>query len=156
MISYITIGVNDIQRVKAFYDAALGTLGHVRIFETESWLGYSLSDGSYMPRIWVCNPIDGNPATVGNGSMVGLHAASAADVDRFHEVALANDGTDDGAPGRRAHYNLGYYLAYVRDPEGNKLSAFCNTDLIKPDGTYDPQPVFLSPSTGSTAERGMS
>ncbi len=145
MISYVTIGVNDIQRVMAFYDAVLGTLGHERIFETESWLGYSLSDGSYMPRIWVCNPIDGNPATVGNGSMVGLHAPSASDVDRFHEVALAHGGTDEGAPGRRADYNRGYYLAYVRDPEGNKLSAFCNTDLIKPDGTYDPQPVFARP-----------
>lgn len=144
MISYVTIGVNDIQRVVKFYDAVLGTLGHERIFETESWLGYSLSDGSYMPRIWICNPIDGEPATVGNGSMVGLHAPSASDVDRFHQVALANGGRDEGAPGRRAHYNPGYYIAYVRDPEGNKLSAFCNTDLIKPDGTYDPQPVFVT------------
>jgi len=141
VISYVTIGVNDIERVKAFYDAVLGALGHVRIFETESWLGYSLADGSYMPRIWVCNPEDGQPATVGNGSMVGLHAASAADVDRFHQEGLAHGGRDEGAPGRRAHYNQGYYLAYLRDPEGNKLSAFCNTELIKSDGTYDPQPI---------------
>jgi catechol 2,3-dioxygenase-like lactoylglutathione lyase family enzyme len=146
VISYVTIGVNDIHRVQGFYDAVLGTLGHKRIYATDSWLGYSQADGSYMPRIWVCNPENGNPATVGNGSMVGLHAASAADVDRFHEVALANGGTDEGAPGRRAHYNQGYYLAYVRDPEGNKLSAFCNTDLIKPDGSYDPQPIFVAPS----------
>lgn len=145
MISYITIGVNDIQRAKPFYDAVLGTLGHTRIYETETWLGYSLADGSYMPRIWVCNPIDGNPATVSNGSMVGLHAPSIEAVDRFHEVALASGGTDEGAPGRRRSYNQGYYLAYVRDPEGHKISAFCNTDLIKEDGTYDPQPIFMPP-----------
>lgn len=145
MISYVTIGVNDIERVVGFYDAALGALGHQRIFRTETWLGYADERGAYMPRIWVCNPIDGSPATVGNGSMVGLHAPSTAGVDRFHAVAIANGGTDEGAPGRRAHYNPGYYLAYVRDPEGNKLSAFCNTDLIKPDGTYDPQPVFSTP-----------
>ncbi len=140
MISYVTIGVNDIQRAMSFYDAVLGTLGHKRIHATDRWLGYSLADDSYTPRIWVCNPENGEPATVGNGSMVGLHAPSAADVDRFHAVALANGGTDEGAPGRRAHYTPGYYLAYVRDPAGNKLSAFCNTEFIKPDGSYDPHP----------------
>lgn len=145
MISYVTIGVNDIQRVIGFYDAILGTLGAERIFETETWLGYAPSDGAYMPRIWVCNPIDGNPATAGNGSMIGLHAPSAEVVDRFHEVGLANGGTNEGDPGRRAHYNPGYYLAYLRDPEGNKLSAFCNTDIIKPDGTYDPQLGLVPP-----------
>jgi catechol 2,3-dioxygenase-like lactoylglutathione lyase family enzyme len=142
MISYVTIGVDDIPAAMRFYDAALGALGHQRLYTTETWLGYSDAEGHYMPRIWVCNPIDGQPATVGNGSMIGLHAPSPADVDRFHAVALAHGGRDEGAPGRRSHYQPGYYLAYVRDPAGNKISAFCNTDLIKPDGSYDPQPVF--------------
>ena len=146
MISYITIGVNDIRRAKVFYDAVLGALGHERIYETPDWLGYCPADGAYMPRIWVCIPENGSTATVGNGSMVGLHAASPADVDRFHAVALASGGTDEGAPGRRARYQSGYYLGYVRDPAGNKLSAFCNTDLIKPDGSYDPQPIFPPPA----------
>ena len=146
MISYITIGVNDIPRAKVFYDAVLGALGHERIYETQDWLGYCPADGAYMPRIWVCIPENGSTATVGNGSMVGLHAASPADVDRFHAVALASGGTDEGAPGRRARYQSGYYIGYVRDPAGNKLSAFCNTDLIKPDGSYDPQPIFPPPA----------
>lgn len=142
MISYVTIGVDDIPAAMRFYDAALGALGHKRLYTTETWLGYADAAGNYMPRIWVCNPIDGLPATVGNGSMVGLHAPSPAAVDRFHAAALAHGGRDEGAPGRRSHYQPGYYIGYVRDPAGNKLSAFCNTDLIKQDGTYDPQPVF--------------
>ena len=147
MISYVTIGVNDIPRARVFYDAVLGALGHKRIYSTDDWLGYSQADGAYMPRIWVCHPIDGRAANVGNGSMVGLHAKSIAEVDRFHAVGLAHGGRDEGAPGRRGHYQPGYYLAYLRDPDGNKLSAFCNTDLIKPDGTYEPQPVFPRPSS---------
>jgi catechol 2,3-dioxygenase-like lactoylglutathione lyase family enzyme len=87
MISYVTIGVNDIPAAMRFYDAALGALGHKRLYTTETWLGYADAEGHYMPRIWVCNPIDGQPATVGNGSMVGLHAPSPADVDRFHAAA---------------------------------------------------------------------
>ena len=126
MISYITIGVNDVARAAKFYDAVLGTLGHHRIYSAPGWLGYVQKDGAYMPRIWVCNPENGHPATVGNGSMVGLHAATPADVDRFHAVALAHGGTDEGKPGRRAHYQAGYYLGYVRDPDGNKLSAVCD------------------------------
>jgi catechol 2,3-dioxygenase-like lactoylglutathione lyase family enzyme len=146
MISYVTIGVNDIPRAMKFYDAALGALGHKRIYTTDTWLGYVQADGAYMPRIWVCIPENGKQATVGNGSMVGLHAPSPADVDRFHAVALAHGGIDEGPPGRRGHYQPGYYLGYVRDPDGNKLSAFCNTDFIKPDGTYDLQPIFRPPS----------
>jgi catechol 2,3-dioxygenase-like lactoylglutathione lyase family enzyme len=150
MISYVTIGVNDIPRARKFYDAVLGALGHRRVYETDDWLGYTDAIGSYMPRIWVCIPIDGNAATVGNGSMIGLHAKSPADVDRFHAVGLAHGGTNEGDPGRRAHYQKGYYLGYLRDPDGNKLSAFCNTDLIKPDGTYDPQPVFPTGGQGGS------
>jgi uncharacterized glyoxalase superfamily protein PhnB len=71
----------------------------------------------------ICNPADGQPARAGNGIMVGLHANSEEQVQAFHAAALANGGTDEGAPGLRP-YGEGYYLAYVRDPVGNKLSAF--------------------------------
>ena len=101
MISYVTIGVDDIQRAMTFYDAVLGTLGHKRIYAADGWLGYSLADGSYMPRIWICNPENGNPAAVGNGSMLGLHAASPADVVKIYgggsnsTISRANvDGSD--------------------------------------------------------------
>ena len=122
MISYVTIGVNDISSARIFYDAVLASLGHVRVYEQPGWLGYTDSVGNYMPRIWVCNPIDGNPATVGNGSMVGLHAKSPAEVDRFHAVALGAGGTDNGGPGERT-YHPGYYGAFVLDPDGNNVEA---------------------------------
>jgi len=62
--------------------------------------------------------------------MVGLHAPSPAIVDRVHAAGLAAGGTNEGGPGRRPHYPQAYYLAYLRDPEGNKISAFCNTDVF--------------------------
>ena len=69
-------------------------------------------------------PFDGEAARAGNGIMIGLHADSPAQVDAFHAAALANGGVCEGPPGFRATYGEGYYLAYVRDPTGNKLSAF--------------------------------
>jgi catechol 2,3-dioxygenase-like lactoylglutathione lyase family enzyme len=147
VISYVTIGVDDIPRAMTFYDAALAALGHKRIYARDDWLGYCLADGAYTPRIWIFQPENSEAATFGNGSMVGLHAPSTADVDRFHAVALASGGRDEGPPGRRDHYNPGDYLAYVRDRAGNKLSAFCTTDLIKSDGTCDPQPISAPPSS---------
>jgi catechol 2,3-dioxygenase-like lactoylglutathione lyase family enzyme len=130
MISYVTIGVNSIEAALPFYDAVMEVLGHERVFLTDTWIGYGLADGVYMPKIWVCMPINGEPATVGNGSMVGLHAASPEIVDRAHAAGLANGGTDEGTPGRRSRYHRGYYIGYLRDPAGNKLSAFCNTDVF--------------------------
>lgn len=130
MISYVTIGVNSIEAALPFYDAVMAVLGHERVFLTDSWIGYGLADGLYMPKVWVCMPIDGEPATVGNGSMVGLHAASPEIVDRAHAAGMANGGTDEGAPGRRSRYHPSYYIGYLRDPAGNKLSAFCNTDVF--------------------------
>ena len=99
MISYVTIGVNDLSSARIFYDAVLGSLGHVRVYERPGWLGYTDAIGNYMPRIWVCNPIDEKPATVGNGSMVGLHAKSPEEVDRFHAAGLAHGGSQRGRSG---------------------------------------------------------
>ena len=130
MISYATIGVDSIERVLPFYDAIMAVLGHRRIHLSDSWIGYAPADGSYMPRLWICTPENGRLATIGNGSMVGLHAPSPAVVDRVHAAGLAAGGANEGDPGRRPHYPQGYYLAYLRDPEGNKLSAFCNTDVF--------------------------
>jgi catechol 2,3-dioxygenase-like lactoylglutathione lyase family enzyme len=128
VISYVTIGSNDIERARRFYDPVLAVFGHKRIYTREDWLGYGPEDGAVRPLIWICRPFDGKLAYHGNGGMVGLHAETPAQVDAFHAAALAHGGSDEGAPGRRAAYKPGYYLAYVRDPDGNKLSAFCNTD----------------------------
>ncbi len=123
MVSYITIGANDIDEATAFYDAVLGALGHRRVWRQGTWAGYG-PEGDDHGVILICSPFDEQPARAGNGMMVGLHAGSAAQVDAFHAAALASGGSCEGPPGPRETYGEGYYLAYVRDPTGNKLSAF--------------------------------
>jgi catechol 2,3-dioxygenase-like lactoylglutathione lyase family enzyme len=122
MISYVTIGADDTDAAARFYDAALGALGHKQLWRNGAWVGYG-PDADHC-KVMICGPADGQPARHGNGIMVGLHADSTAQVDAFHAAAMANGGSDEGAPGPRPDYGEGYYLAYVRDPTGNKLSAF--------------------------------
>lgn len=126
MISYVTIGANDFAAACTFYDAVLGAFGHVRkdTFAEMGWASWAPKGGG-RPLLWVAKPYDGNPASVGNGSMIGLHADTPMQVDAFHKAALENGGTSEGAPGPRPQYGEGMYIAYVRDPEGNKLSAYC-------------------------------
>jgi catechol 2,3-dioxygenase-like lactoylglutathione lyase family enzyme len=123
MFLYITLGTNDLAAAMRFYDPVLATLGlmRARTFETE--IGYAAPDDSRC-RLWVTQPFDGRPATVGNGSMPALVAASRDAVDAFHAAALAHGGTDEGAPGLRP-FGPSFYACYVRDPDGNKLSAVC-------------------------------
>lgn len=127
MYSHVTLGTNDIRRAVAFYDAVLAGLGLAR-HETDLERGYAgwfvMPDGT--PNFWVMRPIDGNPASVGNGVTIGFEAPDRASVDRFHATALAHGATDEGAPGLRAHYHPDYYGAYLRDPDGNKLCCVCH------------------------------
>jgi catechol 2,3-dioxygenase-like lactoylglutathione lyase family enzyme len=123
MILYITLGTNDLARAGRFYDALMATLGHVRRATRDTELGYGPDDGSRI-RFWVTLPFDERPATVGNGSMPALIAPSRAAVDAFHAAGLAHGGTDEGAPGLRP-YHAHFYACYLRDPDGNKLSAVC-------------------------------
>lgn len=122
MISYITIGASDIDRAGVFYDAALAALGGARQWRQGDWIGYG-PDPEHA-TIMICPPQNGQPAKAGNGVMVGLKAESPQQVDAFHAAALAHGGSCEGPPGPRPAYGEGYYLAYVRDPDGNKLSAF--------------------------------
>jgi catechol 2,3-dioxygenase-like lactoylglutathione lyase family enzyme len=123
VVSYLTIGAADIAQATAFYDAALGALGLRRAWLNDGWAGYG-PEGDDHGTILICAPFNGEPARAGNGIMIGLHADSTAQVDAFHAAALANGGTCEGPPGPRTTYGEGFYLAYVRDPTGNKLSAF--------------------------------
>jgi len=125
MLLYITLGSNDLSRAKIFYDAALAPLGMVRRVTEAVEIGYGAPADS-RTRLWVVTPYDEKPATIGNGSMVALEADSRATVDAFYEAAMANGGTDEGKPGLRP-YHADFYAAYVRDPDGNKLSAVHET-----------------------------
>jgi catechol 2,3-dioxygenase-like lactoylglutathione lyase family enzyme len=118
---YITLGTNDVARAARFYDAALAPLGMIRRATYDDEVGYGFKDDQ-RTRLWITRPYDGKPATVGNGSMLALAAPDHAAVDAFHTAALAAGGTDEGAPGLRP-YGPSFYAAYVRDPDGNKLSA---------------------------------
>jgi catechol 2,3-dioxygenase-like lactoylglutathione lyase family enzyme len=118
---YLTIGTNDVDRAGRFYDAALAPLGFVRRATEPTEVGYGRPEDT-RTRIWITLPFDGKPATVGNGSMPAFVAPSQDAVRAFHRAALAAGGTDEGAPGLRP-YGPRFFAAYVRDPDGNKLSA---------------------------------
>ena len=119
MIGYVTLGTNDLDRASAYYDALLGELGATRTLEMERLIGWGTGEGS--PMLGVVMPFDGNPATVGNGNMVGLNVDSNAKVDEMYAKALELGGTDEGAPGERMP---GFYAGYFRDVDGNKLNFF--------------------------------
>ncbi len=120
MIGYVTLGTNDLERSARFYDAIAAELGVPRFMEGENNIAWGTADGG--AGVAVVKPFDGNAASVGNGTMVALDARDPAQVDRIHQIALANGGSDEGAPGLRGG---GFYAAYFRDPDGNKLNAFC-------------------------------
>ncbi len=123
MIYYLTLGTNNLARSGAFYDAVLATLGHSRILTTDTDLGYG-KPGDASPTLYLVTPFDGAAATRGNGTMLALTATTRAAVHDFYTTALAQGGTDEGAPGLR--YSANFYSCYVRDPDGNKLSVVCN------------------------------
>jgi catechol 2,3-dioxygenase-like lactoylglutathione lyase family enzyme len=127
MLLYVTLGSNDIPRAKIFYDATLATLGLVCHVSSDDEIGYRYADDKAEPsecRLWVLKPMLKLPATWGNGTMIALKAETRAAVDAFYEAAMKADGTDEGAPGLRP-YHASFYSCYVRDPDGNKLSAVC-------------------------------
>jgi len=120
MIGYVTVGTNDLPRAAKFYDAIAAEMGTGRMMEFDSFIAWGTPGGG--AGIAATAPFDGNPATVGNGVMVALEAQDQAQVHSLYNIALANGGTDEGAPGPRG--DGGFYAGYFRDPDGNKLAAF--------------------------------
>jgi catechol 2,3-dioxygenase-like lactoylglutathione lyase family enzyme len=119
ILSHVSIGTNDFDRAVAFYDKVLPTLGCKRIMQHPGAVAY----GKDYPEFWVQTPIDGKPASVGNGTHVGCVASSKEAVHAFFKAALAVGGTDEGAPGPRPDYGEPYYGCFVRDPDGHKIEA---------------------------------
>lgn len=117
MIHHVSVGTNDVARSRRFYDAVLPLIGIRPMAEDEGGLGYGAGTFHFSVQI----PIDGQPASVGNGSHVAFAVEDRGMVERFHAAALAHGGTDDGAPGARADYDPHYYAAFVRDPDGHKI-----------------------------------
>jgi len=122
MIGYVTLGTNDLARSAGFYDAIAKELGVGRMMENDQFIAWGAPGGA--AGIGLTKPFDGNPATVGNGVMVALAARNPAQVDRLHALALSLGGACEGKPGSRGE---GFYAAYFRDLDGNKLNAFVMT-----------------------------
>ena len=120
MIGYVTLGTNDLERATQFYDPLLKEIGASRFMETDGFIAWAISPEK--PALSLTKAFDGNPATVGNGVMVALAMRSPDQVDSFYKKAMELGATDEGAPGPRGG---GFYAGYFRDPDGNKLNAFC-------------------------------
>jgi catechol 2,3-dioxygenase-like lactoylglutathione lyase family enzyme len=120
MIGYVTLGTNDLPRACAYYDALLGQLSAKRIMEGDRFVAWGVSPKA--PSLGVIKPYDGKHASVGNGTMVALVVDARAKVDALHAKAMSLGSADEGAPGDRGG---GFYAAYFRDLDGNKLNVFC-------------------------------
>lgn len=121
MFSHVMVGVNDVQASTAFYDATLGALGHAAgKLDPKGRCFYITQTGVFA----ISKPIDGEPACHGNGSTIGFAAQSTEAVDAWHAAGIANGGTScEDPPGLRDGRAGKLYLAYLRDPTGNKLCA---------------------------------
>lgn len=118
MIAAVCLGTNDLVGAGEFYDRVLGTIDMVRLEADDVEVGYGVPGGAV--ALWVLIPFNREPATHGNGSQIIFDAPDSETVDRFYKAAIDNGGSDEGAPGLR-DYAPGYYGAYCRDRDGNKL-----------------------------------
>jgi len=121
MIGYVTLGTNDLDRAAEFYDALLQEIDASRIMETDTFIAWAVAPDK--PALSVTKPFDGKTASVGNGVMVALAVDSQDKVNALYQKGIDLGGTDEGAPGPRG--DSGFYAAYFRDLDGNKLNAFC-------------------------------
>jgi catechol 2,3-dioxygenase-like lactoylglutathione lyase family enzyme len=119
MIGYVCIGTNDLPRAAQFYDSLLGVLDAKRIWETDRFIAWGSSPTDSL--LLLIKPLDGKPATVGNGTMVALSVDSNARVDAVYRQALSLGGKDEGPAGARSD---DFYAGYFRDLEGNKLAVY--------------------------------
>ncbi len=122
MIGYVTLGTNDMDKAAKFYDALLAELGAKRMMEGETFIAWGASMDT--PGLGVIKPFDGNAASIGNGTMVVLACDKPETVDKIYKKAIALGAKDEGPAGPRGET---FYAGYFRDPDGNKLNAFCMT-----------------------------
>jgi catechol 2,3-dioxygenase-like lactoylglutathione lyase family enzyme len=128
MIAYAVFGTNDPKASIAFFEAVLAPLGYAKFYQ-DVWAGFAPEGNPINPgTIWVGTPFDGKEAKCANGAMIGLAAPSRAAVRDVHAAALAHGGTSEGEPGIREAYGPDVYMAYMRDPCGNKFSVICRSN----------------------------
>lgn len=119
MIGYVTLGTNNIEQAAHFYDELLALLGAKRAMQSDRFIAWGNAPGA--PMVSVIKPYDGKAATPGNGNMTALFVSDHAKVDALYAKAMALGAKDEGEPGDRGE---GFYAAYFRDVDGNKLCVF--------------------------------
>ena len=121
MFTHVTVGTNDLNKARAFYDSVLAPLGYKRLKDLgDRGSCWGVSTEEFI----VLTPADGKPACAANGGTVSFSAPNRAAVDGFHKAALAAGAKDEGAVGPRGFWPNAY-AGYCRDPDGNKLAAYC-------------------------------
>ena len=124
ILDFVMVGSNDYKKSSELYDAAFEPLNLKKILTTEKYIGYAHSDKIDEVIFYITSPVNGKPATYGNGTQITLLAESKEAVDKFYEIAISKGATDEGAPGVRK--SDGNYYAYIRDLDGNKIAAKSN------------------------------
>ena len=119
MINHVSLGTNDIERARRFYDAIFALLGMRQLKVDDTGAHYGTGEILFS----LVKPTNNQPATAGNGTHVAFPVHSRKMVDEFHAIALRSGGRSDGAPGIRPEYDKNYYGAFVLDPDGNKVEA---------------------------------
>ena len=119
IISHVSIGTNDFDKARAFYDAVMPTVGAKVHMEHPGAIAY----GRMFPEFWLCLPHDGKPASIGNGFHMGFIADNKKQVHAFYDAAIAAGATCDGPPGPRPLYSEAYYGCFVLDLDGHKIEA---------------------------------
>lgn len=120
LIGYTTLGTNDLERGKVFYDELLATIGIMQLWAHGNMVAWGNSRSD--PAFCLTKPFDGKIASAGNGGMIALRVQDRESVDRVHALAIELGGVDEGKPGPRGDH--GFYGAYFRDLDGNKLNAY--------------------------------
>ncbi|MGA2410170.1 MAG: VOC family protein [Candidatus Binataceae bacterium] len=121
MISHVSIGVSDIGKAGSFYDAVLAPLGYKRLYDSAEAIGY----GGDSPEFWLMKAERPVPADPVSGLHFCFGASKRADVDSFHAAGLKAGGKDNGKPGLRPDYGDNYYGAFIIDPLGYRIEAYC-------------------------------
>lgn len=125
MIGYTMVGTTDLARAIRFYDPMFAEMGMKQCYKDEQVAFWGDKTDVNAPRFATGYPYDGGKAGVGNGTMTAFRITGSELIDRLHSIAVENGGVDEGAPGLRPHYGEGFYGAYVRDPDGNKIAFVC-------------------------------
>ena len=125
MIAYTMVGTRDLDRSLRFYDPLFSEMGWDRCWRDERSASWGDRADEAAPRFFTGYPFDEQPAGVGNGAMTAFLVEDAATIRRLFQIAMRLGGSDEGRPDFRPQYGQGFYGAYVRDPDGNKLAFVC-------------------------------